>query len=63
VDGNTALQVGQGEGGLAVSAVGCTDQIEQGVILIDCHQGSVAKGPAYWRKISAKHSNLTDERA
>jgi hypothetical protein len=48
---------------LAVATVGCTDQIEQSVILIDRHYGSVAKGPAYGRKISTKHPNLTDKRA
>jgi hypothetical protein len=48
---------------LAITTVGCPDQIEQRVILSDVHQGSITEGPAYGRKISGKHPNLTDKRA
>src|ERR1700722_16139883 len=63
VERNAALQIGQGKGGLAITTVGCPDQIEQGVILIDGHQGSAAECPACGSKISTKHPNLADKRA
>jgi hypothetical protein len=62
VDGNAALEVRQGKGGLAISAVRGANQVEEGVILVNGDDCSIAEGPAYWGKIAAEHPYLAYER-
>ena len=61
VDGEAAAQVRQRERGLAVAAVDGADQREQGVVLGDRYQLSVAEGPAVGREIAGEHPDLADE--
>ncbi len=48
VQRHAALQVGQGEGLLAVAAVGGADQLEQCIVVGDRHDRPVAQRPACW---------------
>ena len=52
--GSVSLQVGQREGGLAVTAVGRAEQREERGVLRDRHQLPVAEGPAGRRKLNGK---------
>jgi hypothetical protein len=62
VDGNAALEVRQGKGGLAISTVGGANQVEERIILIDGYQSSIAECPTYWRKVAGEHPYLAYER-
>src|SRR5262249_27850131 len=61
VNRDPALQVGQGESVLSVAAVSGADEVEECLILADGNQGSVAKRPSYWGKVSGKHPYLADK--
>src|SRR5207302_9155199 len=56
-----AAQVGQGEGGLAVSSVGGPDQVEKGVVLADGQKRAVAERPAHGREVAGEDPDLADE--
>src|SRR4051812_42102740 len=56
------LQVRQGEGALAVAAVGRSEEREQGGILRDWHKLTIAERPALGREVEPKDTNLSDER-
>jgi hypothetical protein len=59
--GEPASQIRQIEGGLTVPAVSGSDQGKQDVVLRDGQYRTIAKRPAYRGKISAEHTNLTNE--
>jgi hypothetical protein len=58
VNGNTTLQVGELEIGLAVSAIGSADEVEKDVELGDGEQGPIAKGPVERSVIEADQANF-----
>jgi hypothetical protein len=62
MDGNPAAQVRQGEGCLSIASVGGANQVEQGVVLRDGYQASIAERPAGWGEISAEHPDLANKR-
>ncbi len=61
VNRDPALQVGQAKGGLPVAAVGRADQLEEGRVLVDRHQRTVAERPALRREVEADDADFTDE--
>src|SRR6185503_1952713 len=58
---NTPLQVGQREGFLAVTAVGCADQREERVVFRNRDERAVAEGPTIRREAAAEHADFTDK--
>jgi hypothetical protein len=62
VDGDAALEVGQGKGVLPISTVGGANQVEERIIFCDWYQSSIAECPTYWRKITGEHPYLAYER-
>src|SRR5215469_10568467 len=60
MDRQSAAQVGQSEGRLAVAAVGRADQVEEGFVLRNRQQLSRAEHPAGRSKIAPKHPDFAD---
>ena len=60
MDRKPAPQVRQGEGALAVAAIGGADEVEQRLVFRDGEQLPAAEHPACWRKVAPKHTYLTD---
>jgi hypothetical protein len=58
VERKAAAQVGQGEGRLAIAAVGGSDQLEQGLMLGDGQELALAEHPADRREVAGKHADL-----
>jgi hypothetical protein len=56
-----APEVWQTECRLAIAAVGGSDQREQGGILRNGHQRTVAKRPTHWGEVPAEHPNFTNK--
>src|ERR1700730_3703459 len=59
----TALQVREREGRLAIASVRGANQIEERVILIYGDDCAITKGPPHWRKVSGEHPDLAYKRA
>src|SRR5688572_16349240 len=57
----SAFQVGQGEGGLAVAAVGRAQQREQRRVLRQRQQLAVAPRPPLWREVEREYADLGNE--
>jgi hypothetical protein len=61
VDGNAALQIRQGKGGLPITAVRGADQVEESVILVNGYDRAIAERPADRSKVSGEHSDFAYE--
>jgi hypothetical protein len=62
MDGNSALQVGQGEGGLSIASIGSSDQVEKGIILVNGNNSAIAECPSHGSEVSGEHPDLPDKR-
>src|SRR5260221_7967904 len=61
VDGRPALQVGQREGDPSVAAVRGAEQSEQGLVLVDRKELSVALREAFWRESESDQADLSEK--
>jgi hypothetical protein len=52
------LEIGKGEGLDAVAAVGCPQQGEQRLVLVDGQELSVAKRPAFGREVEREDADF-----
>jgi hypothetical protein len=57
-----ALQIGKREGRLAITAVGCSQQREEGCILTYRQELPIAECPTGGRKVKWKNSDFSDKR-
>src|SRR5437588_11405709 len=60
MDRNTALQIGQGEGRLAITAVRSPKQTEKRIVLVNGYDLAITEGPADRGKVPCNHPALTD---
>src|SRR2546423_5680737 len=58
VDGNSALQVREGESLLAIAPIGRSNQLKQGFVFRDGQQLTVTKHPPRGREVAGKHSDF-----
>jgi hypothetical protein len=60
MDRQSAAQIRQRKRALAITAIGCSDQLEQRFVFRNWQQLSIAKHPAGGREVACEHSNFTD---
>ena len=61
VKGNSPLKTGKTHGCLSIASIGGSDQREEGGVLIDRDDLSVAKSPANGREIEPERLNLSEK--
>src|SRR5688572_31483630 len=58
--GNAAAEIGQREGGFSVAPVGGANQLEQGFVLADREELTLAEHPTGRREVTREHADFSD---
>src|SRR5690349_14043528 len=61
MNGNTALQIGQSESSLPIPAIGGSDQVKKGIVLVNRDDRAIAECPSHGRKVSGEHPDFADK--